>query len=334
MTLRAFSLFVVTLLLIFLGISSLQAEPAVGATDSRYCPDNPRNMTRNPTMDGGHGTRYGFVADEWEPFIFEGEAPQFTLVSNEEQIREDKGGIVQFFDAAHKFDAGIYQTVTGLVPNVYYSFYVGQALAARDLGNGVNVRDGDPIGRQIGVDVTGDTDPHSPNVIWGPQFWNDVPSLYIDEMKLVFAARTDRATLFVRAFNRNIQGLDKVWFDIVCLVPRDDLPTATPVAPTATYATVAILKRVIINPPSATPIPTDTPTPTLTSTPTSTPTLTPTPTETPRVHHAIPTAFQATLTPRTWNSDTTQVLGGVGVFAIGGAIVMLFSGGVIWIKGR
>ncbi|HEY6042466.1 MAG TPA: hypothetical protein VIX58_10060 [Anaerolineae bacterium] len=328
---KRFGLF--TLLIAILAIFSLQLESKVTAADNRYCPDNPRNLTRNPTMDGGHGTRFGTVANEWEPFIYEGDAPHFTLVDNEEQIREDKGGIVQYLDSNHKFDAGIYQTVSGLVPNVYYSFYVGQALAARDLGNGRNIRV-DSIGRQIGVDVTGGVDPHSPSVIWGPQFWSGGPSLYIDDMGMTFAARADRVTLYVRAFNRDIQGVDKVWLDIVCLIPRDDLPTATPSAPTATLTPQATSTRASTNTPPATSTATDTPTPTTTSTPTVTPTWTPTATDAPRVRRVIPTIGPSELNASAVKLESSQVLGGIGVFAIGSAVVMLFSGGLVWFLRR
>ena len=77
---KRFGLF--TLLIGILAIFSLQLESKVSAADNRYCPDNPRNLTRNPTMDGGHGTRFGTVANEWEPFIYEGDAPHFTYLGH------------------------------------------------------------------------------------------------------------------------------------------------------------------------------------------------------------------------------------------------------------
>ena len=193
------------------------------------CARDPRNVIRNGSMAPSHDTQYGSLADQWEPFIFEGNAPQFSWVGNE-QI--DPEGSQQIFSSG-TFDAGIYQTVGGLQSGVYYWFRVGYSLAAKSF-SGPNVRV-DSIGRRVGYDPFGGTDPKSPNVIWNPAVFDGNAAVNVTEMIMLFPARSDRATIFIRAIARDgSSGENRVWFDAVCMEARTDLPTATPAAATAT----------------------------------------------------------------------------------------------------
>ena len=160
------------------------------------CALDPNNLVNNGSMSPDHGTQYGSVADGWEPFIFDGTPPQFRWVGNE-QI--DPNGSQQIF-TSNSFDAGIYQTVHNLQPGVYYMFRLGYSLAAKSYG-GPNVRV-DSIGRKVGVDPFGGTDPKSPNVIWGPDYFDGIAALNIPQMTLVFAARSPNATIFLLAMAR------------------------------------------------------------------------------------------------------------------------------------
>ena len=46
------------------------------------CARDPRNLIRNGSMAPSHDTQYGSIADQWEPFIFDGNPPQFRWVGN------------------------------------------------------------------------------------------------------------------------------------------------------------------------------------------------------------------------------------------------------------
>ena len=127
---------------------------------------DPHNLIANGSMGPDHhDTPYGTVVDGWMPFVVSGDAPEFTWVNNE---GIDPGGSQQIHADA-TFDAGVYQTVHNLQPNMVYMFRLGYSLAAKCI-NGPNVRV-NTIGRRVGVDPTGGTDPKSSNVIWRPELW-------------------------------------------------------------------------------------------------------------------------------------------------------------------
>jgi hypothetical protein len=253
------------------------------------CARDPNNVVQNGSMAPGHDTQYGSLANGWEPFIFDGAPPQFRWVGNE-QI--DPEGSQQIF-SSNTFDAGIYQTVRNLQPGMYYTFRLGYSLAAKSY-SGPNVRV-DSIGRKVGVDPFGGTDPKSPNVIWGPDLFDGNAALNRPEMVMVFAARAPNATIFLRAMARDGSGGEnRVWLDAVCMNGMPDYPFATPLPPTATpVPPTATARPPATRPPAtraaqatATPIP-----PAATSTPPNTPTpaITAAPTWTPRYARPTPT---------------------------------------------
>jgi hypothetical protein len=247
------------------------------------CALDSRNLIRNGSMAPSHDTQYGSLADQWEPFIFEGNAPQFRWVGNE-QI--DPNGSQQIFSSG-TFDAGIYQTVGNLQPGVYYWFRFGYSLAAKSY-SGPNVRVSS-IGRKVGVDPFGGTDPKSANVIWNPDFFDGNAAVNITEMIMLFPARTANATVFIRAMARDGSGGEnRVWLDAVCMEARTELPTATPPLPTAPPPPSATATRVPATRPPATriaqaPTAANTPVPVLpTAVRTPTPPNTATPIASPR----------------------------------------------------
>ncbi len=289
------------------------------------CALDPNNLVYNGSMGPQHGTQYGSAADGWEPFIFGGTPPQFRWVDNE-QI--DPNGSQQIY-SGNAFDAGVQQTIKNLEPGVYYWVRWGYALAAKSY-DGPNVRV-DSIGRQIGVDPTGGSDPHSSNVIWNNTVWDGRGALNLGDMTLVFAARAPNATVYLRAIAKDgSSGENRVWMDAICMEAKRDMPTATPLppttAPTATPPppTVPPTKVAAVRSPT----PAVTRTRTLTPTPLP-PTLTPTPvgtaTPVPTPRYARPIATPAPEGVIGLNQGT---LTGVGLGSILGSFVF-FAFGIV-----
>lgn len=289
------------------------------------CARDPQNLIRNGIMAPSHDTQYGSLAENWNPFIFDGTPPQFRWVGNE-QI--DPEGSQQIF-SNNTFDAGIYQTVGGLQPGAYYWFRLGYSLAAKSY-SGPNVRV-NSIGRKVGVDPFGGTDPKSPNVIWGPDYFDGNAAVNILEMILVFPARATNATLFIRAMARDgSSGENRVWLDAVCMEARPELGSAPPLAPTATPVPPTNTPRPVVVRAPSTPTriaqaPTNTPLPTQVRAPeTATPTQPPPPTATPRF-------ARPDVTPSSGGSLDLGlgVVAVIGLLLVGGAIVF-FGVGIFW----
>lgn len=184
------------------------------------CAQDPNNLIVNGSMGPGyHDTPYGTVVDGWQVFIMSGDAPNFRHVDNE-QI--DPFGSQQIY-TDKTFDAGVYQTVKNLTPGTFYLIRLGYSLAAKSY-DGPNVRV-QTIGRKIGVDPYGGTDPKSPNVFWGPDYFDGKAALNIPAMTMIFPALTDQATIFLRAMATDGSGGEnRVWLDAVCMEPRPDIP--------------------------------------------------------------------------------------------------------------
>ncbi len=199
------------------------------------CGTHPANLIRNGSMAPGHDTAFGFVSNEWEPFVFSGTPPRFEWVDNE---KWDANGSQYFWSDGTPFDAGISQTVGGLQTGVFYRFRIGYSHARLDPGTATN--DVHPaMGRQVGVDPLGGTDAHSPNVIWGPALFNSGAGMNPPDLTMTFAARADRATIYFRGIFKGAAGRAKVWFDVACMEPLSDLPAATPPPATAIPAPTA-----------------------------------------------------------------------------------------------
>jgi hypothetical protein len=229
---------------VFLADSPAAARPPLDATtvgddfrDVKYlnknsCPDDPKNLAINGgVFPDTHDTAYGPVVTPWEPFIFSGPAPQFRWVNNEGIFKGQSEQIL----STNTFDAGIYQVVHNVQPGTYYWFRLGWTPAAKSYeGQGSNVESMD-VGRKLGYDPFGGTDPKSPNVVWGPELWGDTKGLNRPQMILVFPARAANITVFIRVMARNGSGGEnRVWLNAVCMEARPEVPAATPIAPTAT----------------------------------------------------------------------------------------------------
>jgi|GEM_PF-746771 hypothetical protein len=235
------------------------------------CTTRSDNLTRNGSItDGGYDTPHGVVANSWNAFLINGDWPEYALADNESANGDIGGSSSQYIHGdGTRFDAGIYQVVTGLQPGASYDFSVGWAAMLRDTGGGHNTKVDDVVIRRVGVDPYGGTDPQSPNLKWGPEVGTGSSgrSLNNPDMRITFQAMSNQATVFVRVYNLSTSASDKVFFDVMCLLPRPDIPvvqiepTATPTSPpTATSDVPPTRVPPTRVPPTATPVP---PTPTL-----------------------------------------------------------------------
>ncbi len=338
MTFRTFAK--LTLAILLAGLIApllLPRTPADALKDP--CALDPNNLIQNGSMGPAHDTQYGSLADQWEPFIFDGNAPSFRWVGNE-QI--DPNGSQQIVSSS-TFDAGVYQTVRNLQTGVYYWFRLGYSLAAKSY-SGPNVRV-DSIGRKVGVDPFGGTDPKSPNVIWGPDLFDGNAALNRPEMTMTFAARSSNATIFLRAIARDGSGGEnRVWLDAVCMEAKPEMATATPPPATPTSLPPTPTTR----PPTSTPRPAivrapNTPTkPAVPAAPGSTPTLavamavkgTPEPDAPPEGDAASPRYARPDVTPEAGLliDPGTGLAVGAGLFLVLGAFAFFAVGLVWWLK--
>ncbi len=228
------------------------------------CTTFPENLSRNGSItEGGYETPHGIVANWWTPFRIGGEWPAFLLHDAESANGDVPGSSSQFVHANDiVFDAGIYQEISGTQPGAWYEFKVGWARALRDRHNGqVNQSIDNVIMRQVGADPFGGTEPTSPDVVWGPEFWHGSQGLNAPQMRVTFKALSERVTVFVRIRNANDSPSDKIFLDVMCLLPRTDIPPETLVpTPTATLAATEPPTRILATRVPATALPA-TPTP-------------------------------------------------------------------------
>lgn len=322
---RTISIFVFAGLLIGLLAPTL-FSPRVARAFPENCGLHPSNLFRNGSMAPGHDTQYGTVSNEWTPFVITG-SPRFEWVDNE---KWDANGAQYFWSDSVAFDAGIYQTVWGMQPNVFYRFRIGYSHARLDPGNAKNEVH-PSMGRQVGVDPFGGTDPKSPNVIWGPTLFNSDRGMNPNELTMAFAARADKATMFFRGIFTGAGGRAKVWFDVACMEPATDLPTATSAPPTATPPPPSTPTRTptrVVTKIAQGPTATNTPVP-----PTATPTFTPTPPST-RTPSATPQYARPDVTPAPSLpvDPGAGAMTGLGVLSILLGFVSFGTGIFLWTK--
>jgi hypothetical protein len=123
-----------------------------------------------------------------------------------------EGNYAQNMWSAYKFDAGIYQRVTGLITGTVYAFDVPLVTYWR--GPGYRISDG-IMKKWVGIDPYGGTDPTSPNVIWSDVNSKDKAWIYMD---IAARAESDAMTFFVRIQapendSYNHYDLDMVYID-------------------------------------------------------------------------------------------------------------------------
>ncbi|NJN97688.1 MAG: fibronectin type III domain-containing protein [Anaerolineales bacterium] len=125
--------------------------------------------------------------------------------------------------SSYKFDAGIYQQITGLTPGQGYGFDIPIVTYWR--GPGYPDSNGKMV-KRVGIDPTGGTDPTSPNVIWSATDSNDKAWVYLD---VAATAQAGTITVFAKVQapendSVNHTDLDMVYFDAAHVAP---VPTTT-----------------------------------------------------------------------------------------------------------
>lgn len=135
-----------------------------------------------------------------------------------------EGNYAQNMWSSYKFDAGIYQRVTGLTPGTVYAFDVPVVTFWR--GPGYHDSDG-IMNKWVGIDPTGGTDASSPSVLWSEGDSDDKKWVY---MELSARAEGEAMTFFVRVQapendSYNHTDLDMVYIDAakVDVAPTVDL---------------------------------------------------------------------------------------------------------------
>lgn len=213
---RLFLLATVLLPVIFVSLN----HPAPVSAGS--CAEDPGNLLKNGMMAPGAPNQYGVVARDWTAFVVGSNVPEFENAANEGW---DPFGSQYIWADLQTFDAGIYQTVTNLTPGQTYHYWLVWGQTLHDIaGNNVKAW---LINRQLGVDLTGGTDPTAPTVIWTVPYW-DGGGFNRPEWHLYFTALNSTATFFLRVQNEHTDGRNKVFFDVACLYPASGVATTTP----------------------------------------------------------------------------------------------------------
>lgn len=311
------------------------------------CTTRSDNLTRNGSVtEGGYDTAHGTVINSWNAFLVSGDWPQYDLADNESANGDVGGSSSQYIHGdGVDFDAGIYQVIAGVQPGASYEFLIGWAEPLRDVGGGNNQKNDNWIGRRVGADPMGGTDPNSPTVIWGPEVWNGGRGLNNPDMDLTFKALANQVTVFARVFNRGTAPSNKIFFDVLCLLPRGDIPVENIApSPTATSpATEPPPTSAETNTPRPTRVPpTDAATPTPPATPLPAQVFTTTPlsvasaraTTPPQLHPNIPGFGGADDSNSGGSGGNTiplaAIIGAIGIIGISLLGIILIGGFAVW----
>lgn len=305
------------------------------------CSENPGNLVQN--------CEFNNQMDGWSTFVEAGNGPAFSVERDFPACDSPKCPALRI-QANDWFVGGIYQQITNVVPGAtYWANVIWLVYHPAGAIDGT-------VGRRIGIDPTGGTDPTSPNIVWSGEIWNkfdNCPYKICRDLQVQAVAQNTTITLFVRIANtwkyRRAEfdfvpaeffgQPESFWIDDVGMIPLGDVPPApptdTPVPPTDTPvppADTPVPPEDTPAPPADTPVPptdtpaaeiaqapTDTPTATLTRLPTITPTAEPT-------FEPTPTRRPPTLTftPRPTATPTRAPLIALGTMEIlgGGALCL------------
>ncbi len=237
---------------------------------------DPGNLTYNCGFDSFQSTPKGEVGEGWWPFVEMG-SPRFER----DPVESPQAPAQKIWTDGVPFIAGVYQQVGGVTPGTAYLAAV-EWFPFQCHKDGEHLR-GDFIGRKIGVDPTGGTDPTSPAIVWSPEVWEEWEiRREVPEMRASAVAQGDTVTVFVRVNDSVTHGKDEVWIDFVGLIPDpvQPEPTSTPVPSTSTPTETPLPPTPAPTPPPMPPTDTPVATPTTTISPTPMPTFTSTPTPT------------------------------------------------------
>jgi hypothetical protein len=275
--------------LLLLTICLIQPSPAAGQGGfPDVCQEDPNQLLQNCNFSNG--------LNGWHTFT-EGGSVSFNTID---------GGACHsplcpaaFLVSSGSFVGGLYQQVPASPGTTYWANVTW--LVFEPAGKVDNA-----VGRRVGIDPTGGTDPTSPAIVWSQDLWRTFESCdfkICPEFQVSAVAQNSTITVFVRvedtwrdrrdefSFVPDVffQMEEQFWIDDVGLIPTGAVPTPTLEPPTPTPV-----------PPTPTPVaPTDTPLPP-TDMPTPTPvgevTQTPTPEATIVVQTDTPTPVPPTST--------------------------------------
>lgn len=220
------------LLALWLAILILHPSPGAAQDFPDVCQD-PANILANCNFNSG--------LDHWQPFLETG-AADITVLQGGSECHAPLCPAAYIVSNDH-FIGGIYQQVPVTRGANYYANIVW--LVFDSLANDAAVHQATGgIGRRIGIDPFGGTDPRSPNIVWSPDNWrNDCKICNVEQVTVT--AQADTMTVFLRIENtwklRAAEkgfsippSKDQFWIDDIGLKPVDGAPIAVQVQQPAT----------------------------------------------------------------------------------------------------
>ncbi|PWH15722.1 MAG: hypothetical protein DDG58_10605, partial [Ardenticatenia bacterium] len=241
------------------------------------CAENAANLVQNCQFNEGMRS--------WNTFVEAGSPPSFGVEHAFPACDSPKCPALRI-QASDWFIGGIYQQIPNVVPGMsYWANVVWMVYHPAGKLDGT-------VGRRIGIDPTGGTDPTSPAIVWSPEIWHkfdSCPYKICRELQVQATAQNTTITVFIRVAatwkNRRdefsfvpaqfFSEPESFWIDDVGLIPVGDVSlamiTAQPAVPTDTPSPVATAAPSVsaqigeaAPAPAAVSQPTETPTPTTT----------------------------------------------------------------------
>jgi hypothetical protein len=227
--------------MLLLTLIILRPAPVTGQDDfPDVCAEDPGNLVRNCEFDDG--------LSHWHTFVEAGDPPDFSVEHSYPACDSPKCPALRIW-AEDWYIGGIYQQVSGVVPGVTYWANVIWMVydPAGQLDN--------TVGRRIGIDPTGGTDPTSPNVVWSQDVWKSFascPYKICRELQVEAVSQNATITIFLRIEDtwknrrdefplvpdRYFQEPESFWIDDPGMVRAVAVPTPTP-TPTPTPAPIS-----------------------------------------------------------------------------------------------
>ena len=250
--------------------TSLWIDPEVtGAQGQGRCPEveqYPNNLIFNCSFERGWiPIPLGEIGEGWEYSI-----PLGQPALDHSTFDRLHGNTAQrIWTDGVPFGGSIYQRVEGVTPGAAYVARVDWAAISPSMEAN--------IGRKVGIDPYGGTDPTSGNVVWSASLWtwgHDFSALRVSAF-----AQAPAITVFVQVDVPSSAGKDEAFIDLVRLEVDPTQPTATPTQapPSPTPTSPPPTATATPLPPTETPMPTETALATATAQPTDTPVPTSTP---------------------------------------------------------
>jgi len=265
--------------------------PVTPASAQDPCEDG-RNLTFNCQFDTFGPAPGGVVPQGWWPFVISGR-PAFDQASD-----TPKPPSLRIWSDGEGFVAGIYQEIGGAVPGATYEAFIGWAVFASE---------GPEMGRSIGIDPRGGTDPQAASILWSPEVWEKKRGN--PELRVRAVAEAEKITVFVRVDHPRSYGADQAFLDAVSLW-RDEPIAVAPVPTVAPAFTETSLPPTATVVPAETLVLAETPTQAATATASATATATPTPVPPPATYTPAAATTEARLeastTPTTAASATQR----------------------------